>query len=59
MAAFVGHHHCVSVINNHVPRKDVVYYTKKQPFEEQAKLAPELVKPLHDLTMTMNTHPVR
>jgi hypothetical protein len=59
MAAFVGNHHCVSVINNHVPREDVVYYTRKQPFEEQPKLAAELCKPLHDLVMSMNTSPVR
>ena len=79
MAAFVGNHHCVSVINNHVPKENVLYYTKwvfckstkrdsqkygtvvsrKQPFEEQAKLSPELAKPLHNLVMSMNTHPVR
>ena len=28
MAAFVGNHHCVSVINNHVPKDHVLYYTK-------------------------------
>ena len=79
MAAFVGNHHCVSVINNHVPKENVLYYTKwvifvnqqkdaqkygtvpprKQPFEEQPKLSPELAKPLHNLVMSMNTHPVR
>jgi len=59
MAAFVGNHHCVSVINNHVPKENVLYYTKKQPFEEQPKLSSELAKPLHNLVMSMNTHPVR
>ena len=59
MAAFVGNHHCVSVINNHVPREDVLYFTRKQPFEEKPKLATDLVKPLHELVMSMNTHPVR
>ena len=59
MAAFVGNHHCVSVINNYVPKEDVVYFTRKQPFEEHPKLLPELAKPLHDLVMSMNTHPVR
>ena len=79
MAAFVGNHHCVSVINNHVPKENVLYYTKwvdfanksrgsqkygfvvprKQPFEEHPKLSPELAKPLHNLVMSMNTHPVR
>lgn len=59
MAAFVGNHHCVSVINNYVPKEDVVYFTRKQPFEETAKLTADLAKPLHDLVMSMNTHPVR
>lgn len=59
MAAFVGNHHCVSIINNHVPREDVVYYTRKQPLEEQPKLAAELCRPLHELVMSMNTSPVR
>jgi len=59
MAAFVGNHHCVSVINNHVPKDHVLYYTKKQPFEEHPKLPADLAKPLHNLVMSMNTHPVR
>jgi len=59
MAAFVGNHHCVSVINNYVPKEDVVYFTRKQPFEEEPKLSPSLAKPLHNLVMSMNTHPVR
>lgn len=59
MAAFVGNHNCVSVINNFVPKEDVTYFTRKQPFEEKPKLSAELAKPLHDLVMFMNTHPVR
>jgi len=59
MAAFVGNHHCVSVINNFVPKEDVIYFTRKQPFEEQPKLSPELARPLHELVMSMNTNPVR
>jgi len=59
MAAFVGNHSCVSVINNYVPKENVLYFTRKQPFEEEPKLSPELAKPLHDLVMSMNTHPVR
>jgi len=58
MAAFVGNHACVSVINNYVPKEDVYYYTKKQPFEESPKLPPNLAKPLHKLVMSMNSHPV-
>lgn len=59
MAAFVGNHDCVAIINNFVPKEDILYFTRKQPFEEEPKLSPELAKPLHDLVMMMNTHPVR
>ena len=59
MAAFVGNHDCVAIINNYVPKEDILYFTRKQPFEEEPKLSPELAKPLHDLVMMMNTHPVR
>ena len=59
MAAFVGNHNCVSVINNYVPKDDVLYFTRKQPLQTEARLAPELAAPLHKLVMSMNTHPVR
>ena len=59
MAAFVGNHDCVAIINNYVPKEDVLYFTRKQPLEEKPKLSPELAKPLHDLVMMMNTNPVR
>ena len=59
MAAFVGNHDCVAIINNYVPKEDVLYFTRKQPLEEKPKLPPELAKPLHDLVMMMNTNPVR
>ena len=38
MAAFVGNHHCVSVINNHVPRDHVLYYTKWDKHRDQSQL---------------------
>ena len=50
---FSGNHDCVSVINNYVEKKDVYYYTKKQPFEENAKLPLAMAKPLHQLVMTV------
>jgi len=59
MGAFVGNHECVAIINNYVPKESVYYFTRKQPFEEKAKLPIELAKPLHQLVMLMNTHPVR
>ena len=51
MAAFVGNHECVSIINNFVPKEDVFYYTRKQPFEEKAKLPMNMAKPLYELVM--------
>jgi len=59
MAAFVGNHGCVSVINNFVPKDDIWYYTRKQPFESEAKLPIHLAKPLYRIAMSMNTNPVR
>ena len=59
MGAFVGNHECVALINNFVPKEDVYYYTRKQPFEEEAKLPLKMAKPLHELVMTMNTHPIK
>ena len=38
---------------------DILYFPRKQPLETSPKLSPELAKPLHDLVMMMNTHPVR
>ena len=35
-------------------KKDVYYYTKKQPFEETAKLPLAMAKPLHQLVMTVS-----
>ncbi len=51
MAAFVGHSNCVAVINNFVPKEDVYYYTRRQPLEKEAKLAPQLARHIHDLVM--------
>jgi len=59
MAAFVGNHNCVAVINNFVPKESVYFFTRKQPLEEKAKLDPALARPIHSLVMSMNTHPVR
>lgn len=59
MAAFVGNHRCVAVINNFLPREAVDYFTRKQPLEDEAKLSVELAKPLYNLVMSMNIHPIK
>ncbi len=36
MAAFVGNHACVAVINNFIPKEDVWYFTRYvQSFKEE------------------------
>ncbi|XP_049799785.1 ankyrin repeat and MYND domain-containing protein 2-like [Schistocerca nitens] len=59
MAAFVGNHACVAVINNFVPKADVDYYTVPQGLETEPKLTPVLAAPLHKFVMQVNVHPVR
>ena len=51
---FPGNHECVAVINNFVPFEDVAYFTRKQPFEDEPKLKPELGKPIHKLVMSVS-----
>ena len=51
----LGNHECVAIINNYVPKESVYYFTRKQPFEEKAKLPIELAKPLHQLVMLVSS----
>lgn len=59
MAAFVGNHAVVALINNYVPLEAVTYYTKPMGLEKEAKLSTEVANPLYDLIMQVNLHPVR
>jgi len=59
MAAFVGNHSCVAVINNFVSKEEVWFYTRKQPLESEPKLPQELAKSVYKIVMSMNTNPVR
>uniref|UniRef100_W5MZT3 Ankyrin repeat and MYND domain containing 2b n=1 Tax=Lepisosteus oculatus TaxID=7918 RepID=W5MZT3_LEPOC len=59
MAAFVGQHDCVTVINNFFPRERLEYYTKPQGLEKDPKLPPGLASPLHKIIMTTNLNPVK
>lgn len=47
MAAFVGHHNCVAVINNYVPKGDV------------PQLPPFLLESFHKFIMQINIHPIK
>ncbi|MEE6466430.1 hypothetical protein FKM82_006949 [Ascaphus truei] len=59
MAAFVGQHDCVAVINNFFPREKLDYYTKPQGLSEEPKLPIKLAGPLHKIITTTNLHPVK
>ncbi|XP_033021440.1 ankyrin repeat and MYND domain-containing protein 2 [Lacerta agilis] len=59
MAAFVGQHDCVTVINNFFPRERLDYYTKPQGLDKEPKLPVKLAGPLHKIITTTNLHPVK
>ncbi|KAE8747688.1 hypothetical protein FOCC_FOCC005667 [Frankliniella occidentalis] len=59
MAAFVGNHNCVAVMNNFVPRSEIDYYTVPQGLEKEPRLQPFLAAPLHKFIMQVNMSPVR
>ncbi|XP_076013261.1 ankyrin repeat and MYND domain-containing protein 2-like [Genypterus blacodes] len=59
MAAFVGQHGCVTVINNFFSRAKLEYYTRPQGWEIEPKLPPRLAGPLHKIIMTTNLNPVK
>ncbi|XP_001641900.2 ankyrin repeat and MYND domain-containing protein 2 isoform X1 [Nematostella vectensis] len=59
MAAFVGHHDVVSLINNFVSIDDLNYYTKPQGLEKVAKLESKLVPSLHLFVTMTNLNPVK
>uniref|UniRef100_A0A673N6J2 Ankyrin repeat and MYND domain-containing protein 2-like n=1 Tax=Sinocyclocheilus rhinocerous TaxID=307959 RepID=A0A673N6J2_9TELE len=59
MAAFVGQHDCVTVINNFFSRVRLDYYTKPQGLEKEPKLPPKRAGPLHKIIMSTNLNPVK
>ncbi|KAM6974142.1 LOW QUALITY PROTEIN: ankyrin repeat and MYND domain-containing protein 2-like [Tautogolabrus adspersus] len=59
MAAFVGQHDCVTVINNFFSLSRLEYYTRPQGLEKEPKLPPRLAGPLYKIIMTTNLNPVK
>ncbi|KAL1490959.1 hypothetical protein ABEB36_011628 [Hypothenemus hampei] len=59
MAAFVGHHNCVSIINNFIARKDVEHYTRPHGSDNTPPLPPFLLESFHKFIMQINVHPVK
>lgn len=59
MAAFVGNHSCVSIINNYIPIADIDYYIKPQGLRTEPMLSPHLADSFHKFIMQINVHPVK
>ncbi|XP_071941264.1 ankyrin repeat and MYND domain-containing protein 2-like [Antedon mediterranea] len=59
MAAFVGQHSCVSIINNFFSREKLEYYTKIHGFEKEPKLPPHLSGCVYNLVLINNLNPVK
>ncbi|XP_791789.3 ankyrin repeat and MYND domain-containing protein 2 [Strongylocentrotus purpuratus] len=59
MAAFVGQHACVSIMNNFFNREQLDYYTITRGFEKEPKLPPNLAPSLHKMILMHNLNPVR
>lgn len=58
MAAFVGQHKVVAIINNYVPKEEIEAYTKSTSGSTSV-IPYYLVDPLHSLVRTINVHPVK
>ncbi|XP_033098012.1 ankyrin repeat and MYND domain-containing protein 2-like isoform X2 [Anneissia japonica] len=59
MAAFVGQHTCVSIINNFFSRDKLEYYTIPHGFEKEPKLSPHLSGCVYNLVLINNLNPVK
>ncbi|XP_071044027.1 ankyrin repeat and MYND domain-containing protein 2 [Parasteatoda tepidariorum] len=59
MAAFVGNHHIVSIINNYLPIEEIEYFTKIHGLEKEPKLPAVLSQPVHKLVVITNINPVK
>lgn len=59
MAAFVGHHNCVAIINNYIPKSDVDCYTEAHGVQTSPHLPVFLTESFHKFVMQVNIHPVK
>jgi len=59
MAAFVGQHRSVAIINNFISREYIEYYSKITGLEKQPRLATRFIQPVHALVRLVNINPVR
>jgi len=59
MAAFVGQHEIVSLINNFFSPKDLQYYCQPRGLETEPKLPPSLFAALYKYIINVNLNPVK
>lgn len=59
MAAFVGHHNCVAIINNFVSKEELEYYTHASGTQTTPYLPPLLLESFHKFITQINIHPIK
>jgi len=59
MAAFIGQHEIVSLINNFFSPKDLEYYCQPRGLETEPKLPPSLFPALYKYVINVNLNPVK
>lgn len=59
MAAFIGQHEIVSLINNFFAPKDLEYYCQPRGLETEPKLPPSLFPALYRYIINVNLNPVK
>ena len=59
MAAFVGQHSTVSIINNFISCDEIDYFTQIHGLEKEPKLPLSVVSPLHSMVCLTNIHPIK
>lgn len=59
MAAFVGQHRSVAIINNFISRDFIEYYSKITGLEKQPRLSFRFIQPVHAFVRLVNVNPVR
>ncbi|XP_055930683.1 ankyrin repeat and MYND domain-containing protein 2-like [Argiope bruennichi] len=59
MAAFVGNHHIVSIINNFIPIQEIEYFNRIQGLETEPRLPPTMNTIVHKMAIMTNINPVR
>jgi len=59
MAAFIGQHEIVSLINNFFAPKDLEYYCQTRGLETEPKLPPSLFPALYRYIINVNLNPVK